>query len=240
MSAKTKQLAIDIRCDVLEMVHHARAAHVASSLSVADVLAVLYGDVLCHRPGEPAWLDRDRVILSKGHAAAAGYAVLARCGYFPVTLLETYCDNGSPLAGHLTATAGAPGVELSTGSLGHGLPVAAGIALHAKRAGAERRVFVIMSDGECDEGSTWEAALFSGHHELANLTAIIDYNRIQSFGRVEDVLRLEPFADKWAAFGWDVVDINGHDHESLQAALASRSAKKPRVIIANTERLRGG
>jgi transketolase len=235
----TEQLAVAIRCDVLEMVHRARAAHVGSSLSVVDILAVLYGEVLRHRPDEPGWPKRDRLILSKGHAAAAGYAALARAGYFPVSLLDTYCANDSPLAGHLTVSAGAPGVEFSSGSLGHGLPVGAGMALHAKRSGADHRVFVVMSDGECDEGSTWEAALFGAHHRLANLCAIVDYNRIQSFGRVDDVLALEPFVDKWRAFGWDVAEIDGHDHDAIRTTLSKPHPTRPRAIVAHTVKGKG-
>ena len=239
MSRSSKQLAVQIRCDVLEMVHRARAPHVGSSLSVVDILAVLYDEVLRHRPDDPGWPGRDRLILSKGHAAAAGYAALARSGYFAPERLAEYCVNGSPLAGHLTASADAPGVELSTGSLGHGLPVGAGMALHASRTGANHRVFVVLSDGECDEGTTWEAALFSAHHHLSNLCAVIDYNRIQSFGRVEDVLALEPFADKWRAFGWDVEEVDGHDHDVLRTALSVNHPTRPRLIVAHTVKGKG-
>jgi transketolase len=239
VSRSTEQLARAIRCDVVEMVHRARASHVASSLSVVDILAVLYGEVLRHRPNQPEWSGRDRLILSKGHAAAAGYAALARVGYFAPELLDGYCANGSPLAGHLTASMDAPGVEWSTGSLGHGLPVGAGLALHARRTAASHRVFVVLSDGECDEGSTWEAALFSAHHELGNLTAVIDYNRIQSFGRVEDVLQLEPLADKWRAFRWDVHEVDGHDHAALAAVLETSHPTRPRMIIARTVKGKG-
>ena len=239
MPLPTEDLASAIRSDVVQMVHRARAAHVGSSLSVVDILAVLYGLVLRHRPTEPDWPERDRLILSKGHAAAAGYAVLARTGYFPVELLDTYCANGSPLAGHLTAGTGAPGVELSTGSLGHGLPVGAGMALHAKRSGAARRTFVVISDGECDEGTTWEAALFAAHHQLANLCVIVDYNGIQSFGRVEEVLGLEPLADKWNAFGWDVHEVSGHDHRALLTILGVGDSSRPRAVIAHTIKGKG-
>jgi transketolase len=239
VSHSSEALAIQIRCDVLEMVHRARAAHVASSLSVVDILAVLYREILRHRPLDPNWAGRDRLILSKGHAAAAGYAALARSGYFEPERLEGYCANDSPLAGHLTASVDAPGVELSTGSLGHGLPVGAGMALHARRTRAGHRVFVVLSDGECDEGSTWEAALFSAHHHLANLCAVIDYNRIQSLGRVEDVLGLEPFGDKWRAFGWDVREVDGHDHDALRMILGTLHPTKPRLVIAHTVKGKG-
>jgi transketolase len=239
MSLSSEELAMQVRRDVLEMVHRARSAHVGSSLSVVDILAVLYGGVLNHRPRDPGWHGRDRLILSKGHAAAAGYAVLARTGYFAPELLEGYCANDSPLAGHLTVSLEAPGVELSTGSLGHGLPVGAGMALHASRLGAGHRIFVIMSDGECDEGSTWEAAMFGAHHRLANLCVVVDYNRIQSFGRVEDVLALEPFADKWRAFGWDVHEVDGHDHRALQSVLETSHPTMPRAVIAHTVKGKG-
>ena len=221
------------------MVHRARASHVGSSLSVVDILAVLYGRVMRHRPVDPSWPDRDRLILSKGHAAAAGYAVLARSGYFPVELLETYCANGSPLAGHLTASRDAPGVEFSTGSLGHGMPIAVGMALHIRRSNTSPRVYVVISDGECDEGSTWEAALLAAHHRLDSLTVIVDYNRIQSFGRVEEVIRLEPLGEKWRAFGWDVVEVDGHDHSALGSALTDRTPGMPRLVVANTVKGRG-
>ena len=239
MSLLTEDLAVEIRADVLGMVHRARAAHVGSSLSVVDILAVLYGEVLHHRAAEPEWPERDRLILSKGHAAAAGYAALARVGYFPPELLASYCANDSPLAGHLTAAAGAPGVEVSTGSLGHGMPIGAGMAVHAKRTGAGHRVFVILSDGECDEGTTWEASLFAAHHQLANLCVVVDYNRIQSFGRVDEVLALEPFAEKWRAFGWDVHEVDGHDHDALRLVLKGSHQTQPRLVVANTVKGKG-
>jgi transketolase len=239
VSLSTEQLARDVRIDVLQMVHRARAAHVGSSLSVVDILAVLYGSVMDHDPAKPDWPGRDRLIMSKGHAAAAGYAALARAGYFSPNLLDGYCQNESPLAGHLTAAPGAPGVEVSTGSLGHGLPIGMGMALYAKRTGAAHRVFVVMSDGECDEGSTWEAALFGAHHRLKNLCAVIDYNRIQSFGRVDEVLRLEPFADKWRSFAWDVHEVDGHDHDALAEVLKATDPIRPRVVIAHTIKGKG-
>ena len=238
MYDSTEDLARTVRADVVRMVHRARASHVASSLSVADILAVLYGRIMRHRPDDPTWAERDRFILSKGHAAAAGYAVLARCGYFSPDVLDTYCENGSPLAGHLTASSGAPGVEVSTGSLGHGLPIAVGMALHLSRRLASSRVFVVISDGECDEGSTWEAALLAGHHSLAGLTVIVDSNKIQSFGRVDDVIRLEPLAEKWRSFGWSVAEVDGHDHSALIAALSRRSPA-PSLVIANTIKGKG-
>ena len=206
---------------------------------MADLLAVLYGGILRVDPSRPGWPERDRFILSKGHGAAAGYAVLAEVGFFPVEWLETYCQDGSKLAGHLTNTV--PGVELSTGSLGHGLPVGAGMALAAKRDGNPARVFVLLSDGELDEGSNWEASLFAAHHQLENLVAIVDYNKIQSFGTVDEVLRLEPLADKWRAFGWACSEIDGHDHEAIRAALSAvpKEPGKPTVVVAHTIKGKG-
>lgn len=235
----TMELARNIRTNVLHMVHRTRASHVGSCFSMADILAVLYGGILNVSPDEPKYPFRDRLVISKGHAAAALYSVLAECGFFPIGWLDQYCDNGSPLTGHVSHQV--PGVELSTGSLGHGLPVAAGMALAAKIDNAPWRTFVIQSDGECDEGSVWEAALFAGHNHLDNLVLIIDYNKIQSFGRVEDVLVLEPFADKWRSFGWEVREVDGHDHAALGTELSALPLKsgKPSVLICHTIKGKG-
>jgi transketolase len=233
----SQQLAKSIRIEALKMVHRANASHIGSCLSMADILAVLYGHVLRHDPKNPHWQERDSVILSKGHACAIMYAVLAQTGYFDKTLLETYGQNGTILQGHLSHHV--PGVELSTGSLGHGLSVACGIAMAAKRESRRNRTFAILSDGELDEGSNWEAILFAGHHKLHNLTAIVDYNKIQSFGSVKEVLDLEPLADKWRACNWQVHDIDGHDHAALTRALGKNSGELPQVIIANTIKGKG-
>jgi transketolase len=240
MTQISEAFARRVRMDVIDMVHRARAAHVASSLSVVDILAVLYASVLEHRPDDPMWADRDRLVLSKGHAAAAGYAALARSGYFDPAHLATYCANDSDLAGHLTAS-GLPGVEMSTGSLGHGLPFGAGVALAARREERRYHVFVVMSDGECDEGTTWETALIASQHRLGNLCAVIDANGIQSLGRISDVVELEPLTDKWAAFGWDVAEIDGHDHAALEAALKpqGRVGDPPKMVIARTVKGKG-
>jgi transketolase len=207
---------------------------------MADLLAVLYGAVLRVDPARPEWEERDRFILSKGHGAAAVYAVLAERGFFPVGWLDTYCRDGSRLAGHITHH-GVPGVEASAGSLGHGLSLACGIALAGRRDGRAYRVFALLSDGECDEGSIWEAALFAPHHRLDNLVTVVDYNKIQSFGRVREVLDLEPFADKWRAFGWSVREIDGHDHEQIHAALSAVPFEpgKPSAVIAHTIKGKG-
>jgi transketolase len=233
-------LAGRIRGHVLRMVHAAKASHVGSCFSMTDILAVLYGSVLRVRPNEPDWPGRDRLLVSKGHAAAAVYATLAEVGFFPVDWLATYCKDGTRLAGHVSHH-GVPGVEVSSGSLGHGLSFGCGMALAGKRDAADYRVFVVLSDGECDEGSIWEAALFAPHHHLDNLVAVVDYNKIQSFGAVKEVLDLEPFADKWRAFGWATVEVDGHDHTALLSALRSipYTASKPTAVIAHTIKGKG-
>lgn len=207
---------------------------------MADLLAVLYGKVLRVDPLQPNWPDRDRFILSKGHACAAYYVVLAEVGFFPIDWLETFYQNGSCLPGHATHT-NAPGVEVSTGSLGHGLSIATGMALAAKRDGKSYRVFCLLSDGECDEGSTWEPILFSSQHGLDNLIAIVDYNKIQSLGSVKEVMDLEPFGDKWCAFGWAVREIDGHNLTEIDATLSEVPFEvgHPSCVIAHTVKGKG-
>jgi transketolase len=239
-SITTVSYARAIRASALKMVHQAKASHIGTCLSMADLLAVLYGRVLRIDPARPDWPERDRFILSKGHGAAAYFAALAHRGFFPLAWLDDYCKNGSKLAGHVVRH-GVPGVELATGSLGHGLSVGCGLALAARQQGADYRTFVLLSDGECDEGSVWEAALFAGHHHLERLVAVIDHNKIQSFGAVEDVLDLAPFADKWRAFRWAVREIDGHDHVAVLQALSEIPAerKQPTAIIAHTVKGKG-
>jgi len=222
------------------MTARARSAHVGTSLSMADLLAVLYARVLRVRAEEPDWPGRDRFILSKGHGCAGLYAVLAERGFFPLSWLDGFYANGSRLTGHVSH-AGVPGVEVSTGSLGHGFPVACGMALAFHRVKAPGRVFALLSDGECDEGSVWEAALFAGHHGLDNLTVIVDYNKIQSLGRVEEILRLEPFAEKWRAFGWSSLEIDGHDLAQIDEVLGRLPFERgrPSCVIAHTVKGRG-
>ena len=224
-----------IRVRALEMVHRGRSAHIGSSLSMADLVAVLYAGALRVDPERPDWEERDRFIVSKGHAAAIVYAALAQAGFFPADWLESYSGDGSRLGGHVTHR-GVPGVEASTGSLGHGLPIGAGLALAAKRDGNPSRTFVMLSDGELDEGSNWEAILFAPHHRLDNLVAIVDYNKIQSFGSVAEVLELDPLADKWRAFNWAVREVDGHDHDELQRTFAELPFEegRPSVVIAHT------
>ena len=207
---------------------------------MADILAALYGGILRVDPANPAWPERDRFILSKGHACAAFYAALAARGFFPEAWLDTFYRDGGRLAGHATST-GVPGIEFSTGSLGHGLSVATGMALAAKRDDAPWRVFALLSDGECDEGSTWEPALFAPQHKLDNLTVIVDYNKIQSLGHTKEVIDLDPFADKWKAFGWGVREIDGHAMDQVIGALTAVPfiPGKPSCVIANTIKGKG-
>ena len=206
---------------------------------MADILACLYWRVLKIDPANPDWPERDRLILSKGHAAAIFYATLAERGFFPIPELETYCQDGSRLTGHVTS--GVPGVELSSGSLGHGLPVGCGMALAAKREGMPFRTFVLLSDGELDEGSNWESFLFAPQHGLDNLIAIVDYNKIQSFGRTKDILDLEPLADKFRAFRWAVHEIDGHDYQQLADTLDAVPFEKgkPSIVVAHTIKGKG-
>ena len=235
------KLATRIRLHAVRMTHRAKSSHVGSSLSMAELLAVLYGGgILRVSPQSIDDPDRDRLVLSKGHGCAGLYAVLAERGYFPLAWLESFYVDGARLAGHTTSE-GIPGVEVSTGSLGHGLPIACGLALAGKRDGRPYRVFTVLSDGECDEGSTWEAALFAPHHRLDNLVAIVDYNKIQSLGHVNQVLDLEPLGDKWTAARWAVREIDGHDLAQIQQSLSHVPFEpgKPSCVIAHTVKGKG-
>ena len=236
---KSEQLAWLIRRHGIEMTHISHGSHIGSVLSVADIIAVVYTDVLRFDPAHPAWEGRDRLILSKGHAGAALYAALAENGFIPREELLTHYADGSRLFGHVSHHV--PGVEASTGSLGHGLSIGCGMAYAAKKSGGDgHRVFVVMSDGECDEGSVWEAALFANHFRLNNLVAIVDYNHMQSLDFTENSLELEDLAAKWSAFGWRVLEADGHDHERLKAAFAQAEKNgqaephKPTVLLAST------
>lgn len=236
----TKELALRIRRHVVDMTHLGKSSHVASALSMADLMAVLYGDVMRVDPARPEWPERDRFILSKGHAGACVYATLAECGFFPLEQLDSHYQDGSNLSGHVSHK-GVPGVELSTGSLGHGLSVATGMALAARRQGKSHHVFCLLSDGEFDEGSNWEAILFAAHHKLDNLTAIVDYNKIQSLAPVKETLNLEPFADKWRSFGWVVHEIDGHDHDAIRSGMSDLPGTpgQPTCIMAHTTKGKG-
>ncbi len=229
-----------IRLRVLRMVHSAKSSHVGSVFSTVDLLAVLYGKILRLDPSRPDWSERDRFILSKGHACAGLYVALAERGFFPGSWLDEFYVNGGHLAGHATHV-GVPGVEVSSGSLGHGLALGSGMAFVGKRENRDFRVFVMLSDGECDEGSTWEAALFAPFHRLDNLTVIIDYNKVQSFGTVKEVLDLEPFAAKWRAFGWYVREIDGHNHGEIEEACRTIPTEigQPTCLIAHTIKGKG-
>lgn len=234
----SEQLAWKIRRHGIEMTHLSGGSHIGAILSVADIIAVLYSDFIHVDPKNPAWEERDRFILSKGHAGAAIYAALAERGFFDVSELKTHYANGSRLSGHVSHHV--PGVDLSTGSLGHGLSVAAGMAYAAKKDGKQHKVYVVLGDGECNEGSVWEAALFANHFRLNNLVAVVDHNHMQSLDFNENTLEIENFADKWSAFGWNVIEINGNDHPELKNAfkkaelLSAQTTHKPTVIIANT------
>lgn len=237
----TEELAQKARISTVRAVHTGRSSHVGSSLSVIDILAVLYGQVANINPANLEDPERDIVVVSKGHAAAGTYSVMTHAGIIPDGWLDGYSQDGTQLGGHVTSS-GVPGVELSTGSLGHGLPFGIGIALAARRTGNPRKVFVVMSDGECDEGTTWESALLAHHHGLENLTVAIDRNGLQSLTTTEETLALEPFADKWRAFGWDVHEVDGHDHAALLATigrLPGDSGGRPRVVICKTTKGKG-
>ena len=237
---RLRQLALRLRLQVLEMTRASGASHIGTNYSIAELLAVLYGHVLRVDPDLPRWPDRDRFVLSKGHGCAALYAVLAERGFFPREWLDTFYRNGGRLPGHATHT-GIPGVEVSTGSLGHGLSIATGMALAARRDQRPHRVYCLLSDGECDEGSTWEPVLFAAHHRLDNLVAVVDYNKIQSLGATKDILDLEPFADKWRAFGWATEEVDGHDVPALLARFARLpfSSGRPSCLIAHTVKGKG-
>ncbi len=232
--------SVQIRRDIFTMCHKAKSGHLGSSFSIVDILTVLYGGYLNVDPTNPTQPDRDRFILSKGHASSALYVTLAHAGFFPKEDLSTFIQDGSRFPGHPSAAL-LSGIEASTGALGHGLNIGVGLALAAQRDGAAWKTIALLSDGECDEGSTWEAVLAAGHWKLGNLTCIVDYNKIQSFGRVSEIMELEPFADKWKAFRWHVQEVNGHDHGAILNALqtADTVTNQPSVIIAHTMKGKG-
>lgn len=234
----THAFARDIRREAVKMVALANASHVGGALSMADMLAVLYCGVLRVDPAAPEWPQRDRFILSKGHCCSSLYAALALRGFFPMEELEDYGKDGSRLMTHISHKV--PGVEFSTGSLGHGLPFACGRALAAKRRGFDWRTFVMLGDGEMGEGSNWEALLFGAQHKLDNLVALIDCNGMQGMGEVDGILSLEPLPAKLRAFGWDVRQIDGHDHGQILAALTEPAVPGvPRCVLARTVKGKG-
>lgn len=217
----------------IQMVFEAGQGHPGGDLSVTDILATLYFGVLRYDPHEPRDPARDRFVMSKGHCTGALYTALAGAGFFPEEELSTYLKPNSRLNGHPNRTY-LPGVETNTGPLGHGLPVSVGIAIAGQIDAMDYRTFVVTGDGELQEGSMWEAAMLAGHRKLDKLTAIIDRNRLQQGARTEETNTLEPLADKWRAFGWDVIEIDGHDHAALLDTLSASAAGKPRCVIAHT------
>lgn len=230
-----KDLAKQTRKNIVEMSYKGHAGHIGSALSIADILTVLYFRVLNVNPKNPKAKERDRFILSKGHACAALYSVLARKGFFPINLLSTFHKDAG-LSGH-SDNLEVPGIEAMTGSLGHGLPIGLGMALAGKYDKLKYRVFVLISDAECNEGEVWEAALAASHFKLDNLVVIVDYNKSQALGSTEKVMGLEPFRKKWESFGWSVEEVDGHDLKILENVFKKISFKKgkPNTIIAHTK-----
>jgi transketolase len=232
------ETATDIRRTILTMVNTAGLGHIGGDLSVTDILVTLFAGVLSVDPNRPGWPERDRFILSKGHCAGALYATLARCGFFAPAELDSFMAPLSALNGHPNRTK-VPGVETNTGPLGHGFPVAVGCALAARLRQSPSRTFVVLGDGEMQEGSNWEAAMTAAHYRLADLTAIVDRNRLQQGARTEDTKRLEPLADKWRSFGFEVRDVDGHDHAALLDAFSPSTTGDPVAVIANTVKGKG-
>lgn len=236
---ETINFARNVRISALQMVHRAKASHIGSALSIIDIVSVLYGRTLSIDPLQPRFEERDRFILSKGHACVAVYAALAECGFLQKSELLTYGVDESPLMNHISHKV--PGVEFSTGSLGHGLPFGVGKALAAKSRGLKWRTFVLMGDGELAEGSNWEAMLFAAHYCLDNLVVIIDNNNLQSLTTVDKTIRIEPMAEKFNAFGWSVIEVDGHDHAELATHLGNTPWKsgRPSALIARTIKGKG-
>jgi transketolase len=231
-----KSLAQKARISILTMTHSAQVSHVGSALSVVDILAAIYSRSSAPTPQTVSSPTREIVILSKGHAAAALYSVLSELGFFPASWLKTYSGDSANLGGHVTSK-DVPGVELSTGSLGHGLPYGVGIAIARMQSNINSPVIVVISDGECNEGTTWESALIANRFKLKNLIVVIDRNRIQSLDFTENTMPLEPLGDKWRSFGWDVSEVDGHSIEEIHSAISTRQTCK--VIIANTTKGKG-
>ena len=227
-----------IRRDVLRMMHKSHSSHIGGCFSVTEILVTLYFKILNVNPKNFVDDKRDILLLSKAHSSAALYAILAEKGFFPKEYLQTYYQDDGKLPGHLNKKS-APGIEFSFGSLGHGLSVGCGMALGNKRMNNPGKIFVVLGDGECNEGSIWEAAMFASHHKLSNLTAVIDYNKIQSFGSTNEVINQEPISDKWKSFGWKVLEIDGHDHNELLNAFNLPHENSPKMIIAHTVKGKG-
>jgi len=239
-SAKLEKLSKELRKTVLKMCYHAGGGHIAPSFSSTEIMTTLFFDILNFDKNNYKSESRDRFILSKGHASALYYAILAEKGFIDKNSLNTFCQKGSHLGGHPESHL-TPGIDFSTGSLGHGLSFGAGVAFAGKMDKKTYKTYVLLSDGECQEGSIWEAALFSSHHKLDNLVAIVDHNKLQSLGNVADIANLDSFADKWKSFGWDVKEIDGHNIPQLLDTLKSVpfTQNKPSVIIAHTIKGKG-
>jgi len=238
--AQLKSTSTQLRITILEMLNNAGSGHPGGSLSAIDILTVLYHNILRHDPDYPCWPERDRFILSKGHICPALYAILSECGYFEEKELSGLRKFGCSLQGH-PCMEKTPGIEVSAGSLGQGLSIATGIALGMRMDGSQSRVYCMMGDGEQQEGQIWEAAMAVGHYKLDTLCGIVDCNGLQIDGRVEEVLSIEPLADKWTAFGWNVIQIDGHDFVQIETAFQQASAfkGKPSVILARTVKGKG-
>ncbi len=241
-SENLTKIANDLRIDIVRSIAEAGSGHPGGSLSCADVLAALYfGGVMEHDPADPGWPGRDRFVLAKGHAAPALYAALAHAGYFPVEELMSLRKLGSRLQGHPDRNL-VPGVEVSTGSLGQGLSIACGLAAGLRLGGGDQTVFCLLGDGECQEGQVWEAAMFAAHNALDNLVAVVDRNGLQIDGGTEEVCALGDVAAKFAAFGWEASEVDGHDVGALVGALAAAKAARtgrPRVLVARTVKGKG-
>ncbi len=233
-------LASEFRYVLTDAICRSGSGHIGGVMSLVEIVVTLYYCVMNVRPQEPGWVDRDRLVLSKGHAGPIVYTALAYKGFFPKAWLATINKNATRLPSHMDQNL-TPGVDLTAGSLGQGLSAACGMALAAKRDGRKHRVFCIIGDGESDEGQIWEAALFAGHHGLDNLVSICDYNKLQIDGFTEQILNLEPLADKWRAFGWETFETDGHDWDAIRDTLAKADAVKgkPAMVIAHTVKGKG-
>ena len=239
-SSRLDERSILLRRLVVRALEGGARGHIGSSMSLIEIMRVLYDDILRYRADQPDWPERDRCILSKGHGCLAQYVMLADKGFFPLEVLDTFCRRDSILGGHPEAGK-IPGIEASTGALGHGLPIGVGRALGLRLQGRDAHVFVVTGDGEIDEGSVWEAALSASKHRLANLTVMIDYNKVQSAGTTAEILDLEPLADKWRAFGFAVAEVDGHDVSALRRVLRSvpLDANRPSLVICHTVKGKG-
>ena len=238
--SELEDIARKLRRHIITMIFTAGSGHPGGSLSAADIVTALYFDIMKHDPANPHWPDRDRFVLSKGHAAPVLYAALAERGYFPLDWLTTLRKTGTCLQGHTDSTL-TPGVDVSAGSLGQGLSIGIGMALSARLDNKDYHTYVLLGDGECDEGQVWEAAMFAPNYQLDNLTAIVDFNTLQLDGFTRDIMNLEPFMAKWAAFKWEVIETNGHDIQQILDAIQRAKAVKgrPTVIIAHTIKGKG-